>query len=183
VLVDRHLAAARHRGSVSTDGAIRLRLGSVTAHDDSEPARRQLAPGDDPARLLPTQFRALVDGRHDAGELKQVAFGFVRLNGVDDFLASQGADGLHRHLAEVTEVIDRNAAKLDVCWLETQGDANAVRWVLTAGAPTATERDGERLLRVLRRIADDSPVPLQMGANLGVVFVGDMGIEMAHGIA
>ena len=50
-----------------------------------------------------------------------------------------------------------------------------MRWTLIAGAPTATERDGERLLRVLRRIADETPLPLRIGANLGVVFVGDMG--------
>ena len=50
-----------------------------------------------------------------------------------------------------------------------------MRWTLIAGAPDATERDGERLLRVLRRIADESPVPLRIGANLGVVYVGHMG--------
>ena len=62
-----------------------------------------------------------------------------------------------------------------VCWLETQAEANSVRWTLIAGAPTATEHDGERLLRVVRAIADQSPAPLRIGANLGVVFVGDMG--------
>ena len=34
-----------------------------------------------------------------------------------------------------------------------------MRWTLIAGAPTATERDGERLLRALREITDNSPVP------------------------
>ena len=62
-----------------------------------------------------------------------------------------------------------------MCWLETQAEANSVRWTLIAGAPTATERDGERLLRVLRKIAEHTPLPLRIGANLGVVFVGDMG--------
>ena len=62
-----------------------------------------------------------------------------------------------------------------MCWLETQAEANSVRWTLIAGAPTATERDGERLLRVLRRIVERTPLPLRIGANLGVVFVGDMG--------
>ncbi|MEY2415020.1 MAG: hypothetical protein QOH53_354, partial [Ilumatobacteraceae bacterium] len=83
--------------------------------------------------------------------------------------------GVHQLLDEITNIVDRAAAELDVCWLETQAEANSVRWTLIAGAPTATERDGERLLRVLRRIADQTPVPLRIGANLGVVFVGDMG--------
>ena len=125
--------------------------------------------------LLPTQFGSLLDVGHRDGELKQVAMSFIRLNGTDDLLAEEGTDGVHRVLAEITEIVDRAAADLDVCWLETQAEANSVRWTLIAGAPTATERDGERLLRVVRRIADESPLPLRIGANLGVVFVGDMG--------
>ncbi|MEO7372247.1 MAG: AAA family ATPase, partial [Ilumatobacteraceae bacterium] len=100
---------------------------------------------------------------------------FIRLNGTDDLLQRDGPEGVHRLLAEITEIVDRASAELDVCWLETQAEANSVRWTLIAGAPTATERDGERLLRVLRRIADETPAPLRIGANLGVVFVGDMG--------
>ncbi len=161
-----------------TDGALRLRLSRVTTDDRPElPGSRQRSSDADirAARLLPTQFRSLLDGGHREGELKQVAMSFIRLNGTDDLLASEGTDGLYRRLAEITEIVDRASASLDVCWLETQAEANSVRWTLIAGAPTATERDGERLLRVLRRIADETPVPLRIGANLGVVFVGDMG--------
>ncbi len=75
----------------------------------------------------------------------------------------------------ITRLVDETAAAWNVCWLETQAEADSVRWTLIAGAPTATERDGERLLRALREITDKSPVPLRIGANLGVVFVGDMG--------
>ena len=100
---------------------------------------------------------------------------FVRLNGTDDLLEADGIEGLHRRLREITEIVDTAAAELDVCWLETQAEANSVRWTLIAGAPTATERDGERLLRVVRRITERSSLPLRIGANLGVVFVGDMG--------
>ena len=82
---------------------------------------------------------------------------------------------MHDTLARISDIVDAAAAELDVCWLETQAEANSVRWTLISGAPTATERDSERLLRVLRRIADASPLPLRIGCNLGVVFVGDMG--------
>ena len=117
----------------------------------------------------------MIDAHHRSGELKQVAMSFIRLNGTDDLLRTLGTDALHERLAEITDLVDRSAAELDVCWLETQAEANSVRWTLIAGAPTATERDGERLLRVLRTIADHTPLPLRIGANLGVVFVGDMG--------
>ena len=126
-------------------------------------------------QLLPTQFHSLIDAHHRAGELKQVAMSFIRLNGTDDMLATLGIAALHDRLSEITDIVDRAAAELDVCWLETQAEANSVRWTLIAGAPTATERDGERLLRVLRKIAEHTPLPLRIGANLGVVFVGDMG--------
>ena len=160
------------------DGALRLRLSRVTS-DDRAPGsvlrQRSDAPDGDVARLLPTQFGSLLQGSHRAGELKQVAMSFIRLNGTDDLLAAEGIDGVHRRLAEITDIVDNAAAEFDVCWLETQAEANSVRWTLIAGAPTATERDGDRLLRVLRRVAAETPVPLRIGANLGVVFVGDMG--------
>ncbi|MEO8268057.1 MAG: AAA family ATPase [Ilumatobacteraceae bacterium] len=179
-LINEALAAALPSAWVTrrhSDGALRLRLGGVPTTDRSGAAVTRLLSGDDDhiARLLPTQFGSMLDGGHRAGELKQVAMSFIRLNGTDDLLASDGIDGVHRRLAEITEIVDRASAELDVCWLETQAEANSVRWTLISGAPTATERDGERLLRVLRRIADETPLPLRIGANLGVVFVGDMG--------
>ena len=140
-------------------------------------AEREPMPVDDvdTALLLPTQFRGLADVGRRTGELKQVAMAFIRLTGTDDLLAREGVAGVHDTLARISDIVDTTAADLDVCWLETQAEANSVRWTLISGAPTATERDGERLLRVLRRIADASPLPLRIGCNLGVVFVGDMG--------
>jgi class 3 adenylate cyclase/tetratricopeptide (TPR) repeat protein len=131
--------------------------------------------GVDTAQLLPVQFRGLADVGRRTGELKQVAMAFIRLTGTDDLLAREGVAGVHDTLARISDIVDVTAAELDVCWLETQAEANSVRWTLISGAPTATERDSERLLRVLRRIADASPLPLRIGCNLGVVFVGDMG--------
>ncbi len=129
----------------------------------------------DTAQLLPVQFRGLADVGRRSGELKQVAMAFIRLTGTDDLLARDGVDAVHDALATISDLVDTTAAEFDVCWLETQAEANSVRWTLISGAPTATERDSERLLRVLRRIADASPLPLRIGCNLGVVFVGDMG--------
>ncbi len=180
-LINDRLAAALPPSWVTrrnADGALRLNLPRVGSHTLARPPGFRPRPTNvdvHTARLLPTQFGSLVDSGHRSGELKQVAMSFVRLNGTDDLLAQVGTEGVHSRLAEITEIVDRASADLDVCWLETQAEANSVRWTLIAGAPTATERDGERLLRVLRRIADETPAPLRIGANLGVVFVGDMG--------
>jgi class 3 adenylate cyclase/tetratricopeptide (TPR) repeat protein len=180
-LINDALAAALPRSWSAPrpgDGAIRLRLSRAASESESTTdGERRSTLHDDAliAELLPTQFGSLRDATRRTGELKQVAMSFIRLNGTDDLLARDGADGLRLMLAQITDLVDRAAADLDVCWLETQAEANSVRWTLIAGAPTATERDGERLLRVLRRIADETPSPLRIGANLGVVFVGDMG--------
>jgi class 3 adenylate cyclase/tetratricopeptide (TPR) repeat protein len=178
-LVDPTLAALLPKGWTErrrTDAATRLRLPAVEPLDLKEPVVRTMGFDDrHAADLLPTQFRSLVEGSHRAGELKQVAMAFIRLNATDDLLAELGAAELTRTIVEISAIVDGESTALDVCWLETQAEANSVRWTLISGAPTATEHDGERLLRVVRRIADRSPHPLRIGANLGVVFVGDMG--------
>ncbi len=183
VLVDANLAAdlpSDWHGPPDVDGNVRLRLDRIAANGNErlDPARhtaRQTTVEIDTSMLLPVQFRELTDIGARTGELKQVAMSFIRLEGTDDVLASGGSEEVCRRLAEISEIVDRTASDLDVCWLETQAEANSVRWTLISGAPTATERDGERLVRVLRRIADASPWPLRIGANVGVVFVGDMG--------
>lgn len=177
VFIDDQLADALPRSWVTTarDGTPKLRMSRVATDDATGAYERLPADTRDIIRLLPTQVHSLVDANHRAGELKQVAMGFIRLGGTDDLLVSDGIDGLHCHLRMITEIVDTTAAKFDVCWLETQAEANSVRWTLIAGAPTATERDGERLLRVLRAIGETAPLPLRIGANLGVVFVGDLG--------
>jgi class 3 adenylate cyclase/tetratricopeptide (TPR) repeat protein len=177
--VDDRLAAALPSSwtALVGDGATRkLRLGRVPPTTRSRPAAPVVDVSPEAvAALLPTQFTDLVDSRHRAGELKQVAMAFIRLNGTDELLEAYGIDETHRILAELSEIVDDCAAEHDVCWLETQAEANSVRWTLVAGASKATERDAERLLRVVRRIADRSPRPLRIGVNLGVVYVGDMG--------
>jgi class 3 adenylate cyclase/tetratricopeptide (TPR) repeat protein len=177
-LVCEELAASLPRAWVQRregDGAWRLRFNGFRGEESVPPSPRERPAGLDTSPLLPVEFRSLVDvGRRD-GELKQVAMAFIRLDETDALLTAGGPEAVRARLAEVTDVVDQTAAANGVCWLETQAEANSVRWTLIAGAPTATEHDGERLLRVVREIADRSPSPLRIGSNLGVVFVGDMG--------
>jgi class 3 adenylate cyclase/tetratricopeptide (TPR) repeat protein len=178
VLVDRATAAALPPSWVEeVDGeSCSLRLRHV-ATIDTDRAAAGRAPADEAlaALLLPAPLRATGNRLAWAGELKQVAMAFVRLEGTDDVLRDGGAYALHRMLVDVSRVIDEVTTELGVCWLETQVDASAVRWEMVAGAPDATERPGERLLRAVRRVANRSPHALQIGAHIGVVYVGDMG--------
>lgn len=178
IRINKRVASAlpSHWIESNDDDSLRLRLGRITIPDrQSHAPRRAVRSSIDVEQWLPAQLRGLSDMDRGAGELKEVAIAFLRLDGTDDVLAAHGVDALGRHLGAVTDVVDQVSAELNVCWLETQTEVNGMRWTLIAGAPDATERDGERLLRVLRRIADESPAPLRIGANLGVVYVGDMG--------
>jgi class 3 adenylate cyclase len=124
--IDDSLAAGLPRAWVerSADGTSRLRLGRVDTSEEPTVSRLRQSVDENIAKLLPTQFHSLVDVHHRAGELKQVAMSFIRLNGTDDMLAANGLAGLHQRLAEVTDIVDKAAAELDVCWLETQAEAN-----------------------------------------------------------
>ena len=54
----------------------------------------------------------------------------------------------------VVEAVDAGCRRWDVCWLATDLADGGVTFVLTAGAPTATEHDEERMLRAVRSIVD-----------------------------
>ncbi len=177
-LISDELASALPRGWVQRrqgDGSWRLRFNGIRDIGPTACSQRRQPAGLDSTALLPVEFRSLVDIGRRHGELKQVAMAFIRLDGTDALLAERGPRAVHARLKTISALVDETAAVWNVCWLETQAEADSVRWTLIAGAPTATERDGERLLRALREITDRSPVPLRIGANLGVVFVGDMG--------
>ncbi len=63
-----------------------------------------------------------------------------------------------------------------VAFLASDVDADGGKLILTAGAPTVTGDDEERMLLALRKIIDtDLPIPIRIGVNRGSVFAGDIG--------
>ena len=63
-----------------------------------------------------------------------------------------------------------------MCFLATDADDNGGKLILTAGAPTITGNDEERMLLALRQIADkERAIPIRIGVNRGSVFAGDIG--------
>ena len=67
-------------------------------------------------------------------------------------------------------------AQEGVTFLATDVDINGGKIILTAGAPVATDNDEERMLRAVRRIADEyEGLPIQIGVNRGPAFSGDVG--------
>ena len=65
------------------------------------------------------------------GELKQVAMAFIRLDDTDALLAAGGPDAVARRgWTTITDSSTRPPQATGVCWLETQAEANSVRWTL-----------------------------------------------------
>jgi len=109
-------------------------------------------------------------------EHRHAAVAFVRISGVDDLAAAEGAASVAEAIAEVVEVVQAAAAEHDVCFLESDIDSDGARIVLVAGAPRVTENDVERILRTARAAVDaHTRLPLSIGTSQGRVFAGEVG--------
>ena len=70
----------------------------------------------------------------------------------------------------------RPRSSYEVPFYETDVGKGSVKALLTAGAPSSTGHDEERMLRALREIMDrPGIVPMRVGVNTGKVFTGDFG--------
>lgn len=133
----------------------------------------------DPAALeifVPATIRAHVVGQAGVGEHRYATVTFIKYTGTDLLLAERGPEAVLATLADLAEVVSETAADLDITWLESDIDIGGGKLYLTAGAPSSTGADEERMVRALRRIFDaGAGPPIQAGVNRGLVFAGDIG--------
>ena len=79
-------------------------------------------------------------------------------------------------LDERMRAIQEAALRYEVPFYETDVGKSSVKALLTAGAPSSTGHDEERMLRTLREIMEQPGlVPMRIGVNTGKVFTGDFG--------
>jgi hypothetical protein len=78
-------------------------------------------------------------------------------------------------LQPVVETVVGVIDDLGVEWIDVDVGVDAVKMLLTAGAPRAVDHDEDRLLLALRQIVDRCPVPLRAGAQRGRVFAAPLG--------
>ena len=128
------------------------------------------------AHCLSPAVRAHVVAGGGTSEHRHVSIAFVHFDGIDGLVAKSGpeaaADALHRLLT----VVDAAVEKQSVAFLASDLDADGGKLILTAGAPTITGDDEERMLLALREIVEaDLPIPIRIGVNRGSVFAGDIG--------
>jgi class 3 adenylate cyclase/tetratricopeptide (TPR) repeat protein len=126
--------------------------------------------------FVPLALRSYL--RLEAGEAehRQVTAAFIKFTGVEALLAQGGPAAVSEPLAALGGLVGRVTSELGLTWLESDIDIDGGKLYLTAGAPSSTGADEERMLRALRAILDtDSALTLRAGVNRGPAFAGDIG--------
>ena len=111
-------------------------------------------------------------GPCDAGrsepEHRTITAAFIDIMDTDAQLERLGIDGLGRALDERIRTIQEVALHYEVPFYESDIGKSSVKALLTAGAPSSTGRDEERMLRALREIVETpGDVQMRIGVNTG----------------
>jgi len=138
------------------------------------------APGEDlpegADRCLSVAVREHVLAGGGAPEHRPVTVAFVHFDGTDGMLAGDGPEATAAALDELLRHAQAAVDGQGICFLGSDVDADGGKLILTAGAPTVTGNDEERMLLALRTIVEAAPsLPIHIGVNRGFVFAGDIG--------
>ncbi len=169
--------AARLDQSVRAPG----RQGAILlAQPPDAPRERAPDVGDvsriDIGECIPVAARAHVLLDRSEPEHRTITAAFIDLVGTDDLLAELGADALAVEFDERLRTIQDAALRYEVPFYETDVGNGSVKVLLTAGAPSGTGQDEERMLRALREVIETpGRIPIRVGVNTGKVFAGDFG--------
>ena len=130
----------------------------------------------DIASCIPVAARAHVLLDRSEPEHRTITAAFIDMMDTDELLERLGPDAFAEALGERICAIEEAALKYEVPFYETDVGKGSVKALLTAGAPSSTGHDEERILRALREIMDQPGiVPMRIGVNTGKVFTGDFG--------
>ena len=132
--------------------------------------------GIDIPACIPIAARAHVLLDRSEPEHRTITAAFIDLMDTDTLLLELGLDGFAEALDQRLRSIQESALAYDVPFYESDVGKGSIKVLLTAGAPSSTGHDEERMLRALREIVEaPGVVPLRIGANTGKVFTGDFG--------
>jgi len=128
------------------------------------------------ARCLSVAVREHVLAGGGAPEHRPVTVAFLHFDGTDEMLRAEGAEVTALALQDLVETVQAAVDHHGVCFLGSDVDADGGKIILTAGAPSVTGDDEERMLLALRSIVETvTRIPIRIGVNRGAVFAGDIG--------
>jgi class 3 adenylate cyclase/tetratricopeptide (TPR) repeat protein len=164
-------------GDARDSGVLLLR--EPPGHDEKIPyIPRPKMPAEPLLRCLSPAIRAHVLAGGGTSEHRPVTIAFIRFEGTDALIEQGGAAAAAEVLQRVVSVVEAATEEQGVAFLASDVDSNGGKIILTAGAPTVTGDDEDRMLLALRRIVEsDLPLPIRIGVHRGAVFAGDIGPE------
>ena len=139
-------------------------------------AARPRLPAETLGRCLSPAVRRHVLAGGGTSEHRPVTVAFLRFEGTDALIERGGPEAAAEALDRLVSVVQEATERQGISFLASDVDADGGKLILTAGAPTVTGDDEERMLLALRTIlAADLPLPVRIGVNRGSVFAGDIG--------
>jgi class 3 adenylate cyclase/tetratricopeptide (TPR) repeat protein len=130
----------------------------------------------DVSTCIPVAARAHVLEEHSEPEHRTITTAFIDLIGTDSLLVERGVEALAADFDVCLRAIQEAAFRHQVPFYESDVGKGSVKVLLTAGAPSSTGRDEERMLLALREIIEaPGRIPIRVGVNTGKVFAGDFG--------
>ena len=120
----------------------------------SAPRSSASVEGLDIASCIPVAARAHVLLRKSEPEHRTITAAFIDMMDTDRLLEEIGPEALGRALDERMRAIQEAALRYEVPFYETDVGKSSVKALLTAGAPSSTGHDEERMLRTLREIME-----------------------------
>ncbi|MBA3745355.1 adenylate/guanylate cyclase domain-containing protein, partial [Sporichthya sp.] len=166
--------------AVGDRGAILLRRSPLT--EDTAPVEEVPRPPTElVGRALSTAVRAHVLGGRAAPEHRRASVAFLQFKGTNAIIAEEGIEAAAAAVHELVVDVQAAADAWEVCFLDSDIDADGGKLLLTAGAPRVVGDDEERILLTLRQILDGQSnkgrgrLPIRIGVNRGPVFTGEIG--------
>ena len=169
------LLPGRALGEAKGPGVLLLREPPGYAEKMPLPPRPPVAPKA-LARCLSPAIRAHVQSSGGTSEHRPVTIAFIRIDGTDALIEERGTEVASAALHELVSVVETATEEQGISLLGSDVDIDGGKLILTAGAPSVTGDDEERMLLALRRILDaDLAVAIRAGVNRGAIFAGDIG--------
>src|SRR4029079_11778649 len=127
-------------------------------------------------RGVPVALRQVLGQDTIEPEHRLATVAFVKFEGVDEIMASNGPEAVAAALHELVSAVQVAADRAGVTFLATDVDKNGGKSILVAGVPFTQDDDDGRVLNAVREILDSKTwLRVRAGVNRGHVFAGEVG--------